>query len=56
MAVWNVFRFLGDISHTLSKCILIWAITSNKSAEGKLTSTARHFAIVAMTLNQEADE
>lgn len=31
----NVFRVLGDVSHTLSKCILIWAIHSNKSAEGK---------------------
>lgn len=28
------FRILGDVSHTLSKCILIWAIHSNKSAEG----------------------
>lgn len=32
---YNVFRILGDVSHTLSKCILIWAIHSNKSAEGK---------------------
>ena len=32
----NVFRILGDVSHTLSKCILIWAIHSNKSAEGEL--------------------
>ena len=31
---YNVFRILGDVSHTLSKCILIWAIHSNKSAEG----------------------
>jgi hypothetical protein len=30
----NVFRILGDVSHTASKCILIWAIHSNKSAEG----------------------
>lgn len=30
----NVFRILGDVSHTASKCILIWAILSNKSAEG----------------------
>ena len=30
----NVFRILGDSSHTASKCILIWAILSNKSAEG----------------------
>ena len=30
----NVFRILGDVSHTASKCILIWAIHANKSAEG----------------------
>ncbi|EXJ83356.1 hypothetical protein A1O1_06977 [Capronia coronata CBS 617.96] len=30
----NVFRILGDVSHTASKCILIYAIHSNKSAEG----------------------
>ena len=30
----NLFRVLGDVSHTVSKCILIWAIHSNKSAEG----------------------
>ncbi|KAI9786017.1 MAG: hypothetical protein M1816_008169 [Peltula sp. TS41687] len=30
----NVFRILGDVSHTLSKCILIWQIHANKSAEG----------------------
>ena len=30
----NVFRILADVSHTISKCILIWAIHSNKSAEG----------------------
>lgn len=30
----NVFRILGDLSHTASKCILIWAIHDNQSAEG----------------------
>lgn len=30
----NIFRLLGDISHISSKCILIWAIHRNKSAEG----------------------
>ena len=30
----NPFRVLADVSHTLSKCILIWAIHANKSAEG----------------------
>ena len=30
----NIFRILGDISHAASKCILIWAIHTNQSAEG----------------------
>ena len=30
----NVFRIVGDLCHTASKCILIWAIHRNKSAEG----------------------
>ena len=30
----NIFRIAGDLSHTASKCILIWAIHRNKSAEG----------------------
>lgn len=33
----NVFHILGDVSHTTSKLILIWAIHSNSSAEGKPT-------------------
>ena len=32
----NIFRILGDLSHTASKCILIWAIHSNRSAEGRM--------------------
>lgn len=30
----NVFRILADVSHTASKCILIYQIHHNKSAEG----------------------
>ena len=30
----NVFRLLGDLAHISSKCILIFAIQRNKSAEG----------------------
>ena len=30
----NLFHILGDVSHTCSKLILIWAIHSNSSAEG----------------------
>ncbi|KAI0197683.1 ER lumen protein retaining receptor-domain-containing protein [Astrocystis sublimbata] len=31
---WNIFRILGDVSHLLSKVILIHAIHRNRSAEG----------------------
>jgi hypothetical protein len=31
----NVFHVLGDVSHTVSKLILIWAIHGNSSAEGR---------------------
>ncbi|MCJ1411516.1 hypothetical protein MMC19_005606 [Ptychographa xylographoides] len=42
----NVFRILGDVSHTVSKCILIWAIHSNKSAEGvSLITQALYVAV-----------
>ncbi|CAD0085460.1 unnamed protein product [Aureobasidium vineae] len=34
MVALNPFRVLGDVSHTVSKCILIWSIHTNKSAEG----------------------
>lgn len=30
----NIFRILGDVSHIVSKFSLIWAIHSNRSAEG----------------------
>jgi hypothetical protein len=30
----NLFRVIADVCHTASKCILIWAIHRNKSAEG----------------------
>ena len=39
----NIFRILGDISHAASKCILIWAIHTNRSAEGQLTRAALPF-------------
>lgn len=34
MIQFNIFHILGDVSHTSSKLILIWAIHSNSSAEG----------------------
>jgi len=30
----QIFRIIGDLSHALSKCILIFAIHINRSAEG----------------------
>lgn len=45
----NVFRILGDVSHTASKCILIWAIHSNKSAEGISLITQALYAAVFCT-------
>lgn len=36
MTGFNLFHILGDVSHTSSKLILIWAIHSNSSAEGEL--------------------
>jgi len=40
---------LGDVSHTLSKCILIWAIHSNKSAEGVSLITQLFYLLVFTT-------
>ncbi|MCJ1470879.1 hypothetical protein MMC07_009526 [Pseudocyphellaria aurata] len=45
----NVFRILGDLSHTASKCILIWAIHTNKSAEGISLITQTLYAAVFCT-------
>jgi hypothetical protein len=49
MVSMNIFRILGDVSHTLSKCILIWAIHSNKSAEGVSLITQGFYAAVFIT-------
>lgn len=45
----NVFRILGDLSHTASKCILIWAIHDNQSAEGVSLITQMLYAAVFIT-------
>ena len=46
----NAFRILGDLSHTASKCILIWAIHANQSAEGNyLQPRPMNFADGVMT-------
>ncbi|OCK77369.1 ER lumen protein retaining receptor [Lepidopterella palustris CBS 459.81] len=45
----NVFRILGDVSHTTSKLVLIWAIHSNSSAEGVSLITQVLYATVFLT-------
>ncbi|KAH0333930.1 hypothetical protein KCU81_g9652, partial [Aureobasidium melanogenum] len=42
----NPFRILGDVSHTVSKCILIWSIHTNKSAEGVSLITQALYCVV----------
>ncbi|KAI1378732.1 ER lumen protein retaining receptor-domain-containing protein [Hypoxylon crocopeplum] len=49
MTAWNIFRILGDCSHLLSKCILIFAIHRNRSAEGVSMITQVFYAIVFCT-------
>ncbi|KAI5918328.1 ER lumen protein retaining receptor 2 [Camillea tinctor] len=45
----NPFRILGDCSHLLSKCILIFAIHRNRSAEGVSMITQVLYAVVFCT-------
>lgn len=42
----NIFRILGDVSHTLSKCILIFAIHRNHSTEGVSLITQGLYCLV----------
>ncbi|KAF7852951.1 hypothetical protein EAF04_010828 [Stromatinia cepivora] len=49
MVGFNFFRILGDLSHTLSKCILIYAIHRNSSAEGVSLITQSLYAMVFIT-------
>ncbi|KAK6820583.1 ER lumen protein retaining receptor [Apiospora arundinis] len=46
MGGWNIFRILGDCSHLLSKCILIFAIHRNRSSEGVSMITQVLYAVV----------
>ncbi|KAF2875782.1 ER lumen protein retaining receptor-domain-containing protein [Massariosphaeria phaeospora] len=46
MAAFNIFHILADVSHTISKIILIWAIHSNSSAEGVSLLTQALYALV----------
>ncbi|KAH9862886.1 hypothetical protein J1614_010979 [Plenodomus biglobosus] len=45
----NIFHILGDLSHTSSKLILIWAIHRNSSAEGVSLITQALYALVFAT-------
>ena len=45
----NVFHILADVSHTASKCILIWAIHINRSAEGVSLLTQWLYMVVFCT-------
>lgn len=45
----NVFRVLGDLAHISSKCILIWAIHRNQSAEGVSLLTQILYAMIFVT-------
>ncbi|KAL5596554.1 uncharacterized protein BROUX77_007238 [Berkeleyomyces rouxiae] len=49
MAVFNLFRILGDLSHASSKCILITAIHRNSSAEGVSLISQIFYALVFIT-------
>ncbi|KAI5864718.1 ER lumen protein retaining receptor-domain-containing protein [Durotheca rogersii] len=49
MGAFNYFRILGDCSHLLSKCILIFAIHRNRSAEGVSMITQVFYAVVFCT-------
>ncbi|KAJ7473646.1 ER lumen protein retaining receptor-domain-containing protein [Mycena galericulata] len=45
----NPFRLAGDLAHLTSKCILIWSIHRNKSAEGVSFLTQAMYALVFVT-------
>lgn len=45
----QIFRIMGDLSHALSKCILIFAIHRNRSAEGVSFITQGLYALVFCT-------
>ncbi|KAF2737752.1 hypothetical protein EJ04DRAFT_96025 [Polyplosphaeria fusca] len=42
----NIFHIFGDVSHTVSKLILIWAIHSNSSTEGVSLITQVLYTVV----------
>jgi len=47
--MFNIFRIIADACHVASKCILIWAIHSNRSAEGVSLNTQVLYILVFCT-------
>ncbi|KAK0670730.1 ER lumen protein retaining receptor-domain-containing protein [Cercophora samala] len=46
---WNIFRIAADLSHITAKCILIFSIHRNRSAEGVSLLTQLFYAAVFVT-------
>ncbi|KAK0748092.1 ER lumen protein retaining receptor-domain-containing protein [Apiosordaria backusii] len=46
---WNIFRIAADLSHITAKCILIFSIHRNRSAEGVSLLTQLFYAVVFVT-------
>ncbi|KAK4673036.1 hypothetical protein QC763_108260 [Podospora pseudopauciseta] len=46
---WNIFRIAADLSHITAKCILIFSIHRNRSAEGVSLLTQLFYALVFVT-------
>ncbi|KAL2260718.1 hypothetical protein VTK26DRAFT_5200 [Humicola hyalothermophila] len=46
---WNFFRIAADLSHITAKCILLFSIHRNKSAEGVSLLTQLFYAVVFVT-------
>ncbi|KAK0618534.1 ER lumen protein retaining receptor-domain-containing protein [Bombardia bombarda] len=49
MVAWNIFRIAADLSHITAKCILIFSIHRNRSAEGVSLITQVFYALVFVT-------
>ncbi|KAK3694586.1 ER lumen protein retaining receptor-domain-containing protein [Podospora appendiculata] len=49
MPAWNIFRLAADLSHITAKCILIFSIHRNRSAEGVSLITQAFYALVFLS-------
>ncbi|KAK1754926.1 ER lumen protein-retaining receptor [Echria macrotheca] len=49
MVAWNLFRIAADLCHITAKCILIFSIHRNRSAEGVSLITQAFYALVFIT-------